>query len=476
VAETAFVLIANRLTDPRSEHGLARWLENYYVCDSAGTRWEPAWLPEQDISTDHRVRVHWRQLKLWYGTLDALLQGQQAIETALYLRVRDLFHLQVDVVLYDVTSTYFERRSPKGELRRHGKSRDGKPRNVQVVLGVVMANGFPLAHHVFAGNTADKATLRAVVKDVEQRLGLRRVLVVGDRGMVSEANLGFLTQEGRQVRYLVGLAGRRCDESAAVLARLQEAAWEPVDACNRVQQVTLPGSPVQYFVVESAERRAYEQDQRERSMQRVAEALGRVHTAVQDGRLKDPAKIAARAQRALSRDHGARYYSYEIAAPGSFRFHVDAAKLAAEQQREGLYVLKTNDLTLTPTDSVVIYKQLSDVEWAYRDLKDVIQMRPIYHQRDERVRAHVFVATLALFLKRTLEEHLSHAGVPLSPTEAFAAMHSVGLSVLDFDGQTRHLVARGGRDARRVMQALGITDMAPPGAQEDTPAPPEPAM
>ena len=476
VGETAFVLIANRLTDPRSEHGLARWLENYYVCDSAGSRWEPEWLPEQDINTEQRVRVHWRQLKLWYHTLDALLAGQQAIETALYLRVRDLFHLQVDVVLYDVTSTYFERRSPTGKLRRHGKSRDGKPRNVQVVLGVVMANGFPIAHHVFAGNTADKTTLQGVVKDVEQRLGLRRVLIVGDRGMVSEANLEFFTQEGRQVRYLVGLAGRRCAESAAVLARLQEAAWEPVDAGNRVQQVASETPGVHYFVVESRERRAYEQQQREGAMRRVAEALGKVQTAVQDGRLKDPAKIAARAQRALSQHHGARYYTYEIAGPGAFRFHVDAAKLAAEQRREGLYILKTNDLTLTPQDSVVIYKQLSDVEWAYRDLKDVIQMRPIYHQRDERVRAHVFVATLALFLKRTLEEHLSRAGVPLSPTEAFAAMHSVGLSVLDFDGETRHLVSGGGRDARRIMQALRITNTAPPGAQEQRPTMPPQAM
>jgi len=476
VSEAAFVLIANRLTDPRSEHGLARWLENYYVCDSSGTRWEPEWLPEDDITRQQRVRVQWRRLHLWYRTLDALLVGKQEIETALYLRVRDLFNLQVDMVLYDVTSTYFARRSPKGELRRHGKSRDGKPRNVQVLLGVVMANGFPIAHHVFAGNTADKATLQAVVKDLEQRLGLRRVLIVGDRGMVSEANLEFLTQGGRQMRYLVGLAGRRCEESARVLARLQEEAWEQVDACNRVQQVALGATDVHYFVVQSAERKAYEQDQRERSMQRAAEALQKVEAAVQAGRLKDPAKIGARAQRAIARDHGSRYYSYEIPGAGAFRFHVDPVKLAAEQRREGLYILKTNDPTLTPTQSVVVYKQLSDVEWAYRDLKDVIRMRPIYHQRDGRVQAHVFVATLALFLKRTLEEHLSQAGVPLSPTDAFAAMHSVGLSVLDFDGETRHLVSGGGRDARRVMQAVGITNTAPPGAQEHRPEPSEQAM
>jgi len=495
LSETAFVLIANRLTDPGSEHGLARWLENYYVCDCAGTRWEPAWLPEQEITKQQRVRVQSRQLNLWYRSLDALLAGKEDIEKALYLRVRDLFNLHVDpvrgpasdrgMVLYDVTSTYFERRSPTGELRRHGKSRDGKRRNVQVLLGVVMANGFPIAHHVFAGNTADKATLQAVVTDLEQRLGLRRVLIVGDRGFVSEQNLQFLTDADgcksicqrcpsdrghasnrhRELRYLMGMPGRRCHESAEVLELLQEEAWEEVDASNRVQQVASDASDVQYFVVESEERKAYEQEQRTRSMQRAAEALRKVEAAVKAGRLKDPAKIGARAQRALSQHHGTRYYSYEIPQAGSFRFYVDPVKLAAERGREGRYILKTNDLTLSAKQSVVLYKQLSDVEWAYRGLKDVIRMRPIYHRRDDRVQAHVFVATLALFLKRTLEHQLSEKNVPLSPTEAFAAMDSVGISVLDFNGQSRHLVAGGGRDARRVMKALHITDTAPPGAE-----------
>jgi transposase len=463
VGETAFVLIANRLTDPGSEHGLARWLENYYVCDASGRRWEPAWLPEERVSRDQRVRVKAQQLNQWYRTLDALVAAKAEIEQALYLRVRDLFSLQVEMVLYDVTSVYFERRHPEGKLRRHGKSRDGRPRHVQVVLGVVMANGFPIAHHVFPGNTADKATLQATVTDLEQRFGLRRVLVVGDRGFVSEQNLEFLTEEQRQWRYLVGMPGRRSDESAEVLQRLCEEAWQPVDDSNRVQPVALEASDVQYFVVESDERKAYEQAQRERSMQRVAEALGKVQGAVEAGRLKDPAKIGARAERALSQHHGARYYSYEVPGPGSFQFDIDPTKMAAETRREGRYILKTNDLTLTPQQSVGLYKQLSDVEWAYRDLKDVIRMRPIYHQRDDRVKAHLLVATLALFLKRTLQQQLTEAGVPLTPTEAFAAMHSVGLSLLDFNGQKKHLVSAGGRDARRVLKALNITAINPPG-------------
>jgi hypothetical protein len=294
VAETAFVLVANRLCEPSSEHGLARWLEHTFVCDAQGRRWRPAWRPAAQISKDQRVKVEHEQLNQWYRTLDALLAVKAQMEEALYRRVRDLFSLRVDLVFYDLTSTYFCRKSPVERLRRHGHSKDGRPRCVQVLLGVVMANGFPIAHHVFAGNIAEKTTLARVLRDVEERFGLRQVLVVGDRGLVSSDNLEFLA--GTQFRYLLGVPGRRCAEARAVLEALPEGHWEQVDEDNRVQEVRRAGLAGRYFVIDSAERLAYEQSLRQRSMQRGAAALAQVAQAVQQGRLKDPAKIAARAR------------------------------------------------------------------------------------------------------------------------------------------------------------------------------------
>ena len=470
VAETAFVLVANRLTDPRSEHGLARWLESAYVCDRAGRRWVPQWMPEGRVTPAQRVRVDPRQLMVWYRTLDALLAARPAIEQALYLRVRDLFSLKVDLVFYDVTNTHFCRRRPKGVLRRHGHPKQGDSRNVLVVLGVVMANGWPIAHHVFPGNTVDKSTLQPVVEDLESRFGLRRILVVGDCGLVSPDNLEFLSAAGRQVRYLLGLPGRRSEEAMAVFARLAPDAWAEAGKGNRVQAIRLDdASGVRYVVVDSDERRAAEAELRQRDMHRTAEALRAVETAVGAGRLKCPEKIGARAARALSAHHGTRYYSWAIEPGGGFRFWEDPAKMAAETIREGRYILKTDDPHLPPEEAAEVYKQLSDVEWAYRDLNDVIALRPIHHKTDPRVEGHIFIATLALFLKRTLEHHLRAAGLYLSPTEAFAAMRSVGVSVLDFDGHKRLLTAVGGRDARRIIRALHIDPINPPHPQlEDT--------
>ena len=462
VAETAFVLVANRLTDPRSEHALARWLEAMYVCDRHGRRWLPAWLPEEKITPSQRVRVEPRQLQMWYRTLDALLAGKNEIERELYLRVRDLFSLNVDLVFYDVTNTHFCRRRPKGALLRHGKPKQGDRRNVLVVLGVVMVNGWPIAHHVFPGNTTDKKTFRSVVEDLEERFGLRRVLVVGDCGMVSPENLEFLSADGRQVRYLLGLPGRRSKEASAVFARLDEGSWSAVDNGNRAQKVRLEEPEVRYFVVESDERKAYEVELRQRDMERTAEDLRAIEAAIAAGRLKQPEKIGARAARALSRHHGSRYYSWEITKNGTFRFYQDPAKLAAETLREGRYLLKSDDPNLSAAESVEVYKQLSDVEWAYRDLKDVIEMRPIHHKTDPRIKAHIFVATLALFIKRTLEHHLKEKGLYLSPTEAFEAMRSMGVSIFDLDGHRHLLTTGGGRDAKRVVKALGIAPLDPP--------------
>src|SRR5208337_122111 len=186
-SERVFVLLANRLTRPTSEHGLARWLATDFFCDRQGRRFVPHWHQRG------RVRVEDRQLDGWYRTLDKLLGAKEQIETALYGRLRDLFSLKPELVLYDITSAYFEGSGP-AELARHGYSRDGKPRNTQVIVGVVMVGGWPIVHHVWEGNRLDHSTVNEVVKELRERFECKRVIFVGDRGMVTEENLQQLTE------------------------------------------------------------------------------------------------------------------------------------------------------------------------------------------------------------------------------------------------------------------------------------------
>lgn len=519
------VLITNRLTQPASEHGLAAWLESHFVCDRGGRRYQPVWKQHR------RVQVAFAQLMRWYRTLDHLILNKDDIEVALYERLRDLFDFQPELVLYDLTSTYFEGHGP--DMAKNGYSRDGKPRNVQVVVGVVMVAGWPITHHVWAGNTRDVTTVPEVLLDLAQRFHFRRVVFVGDRGMVSEKNLCVLKgqaadeedatpgtaepvdpghreedhleqtaseepaaeeAEGRgseasvcvsateaaqklaklQVTcgYLLGMVRRRNPEVEKLLDRVKEEAWIKCPAGintreksespqTRVQEVPSDRSGVRCFVIDSEERRQYEQRQREKTMGRAREALTKVQQRVASGRLKDPAKIGAAVERALQRYYGYRYYAWELQ-DGVLQITEHPVRLAQEKKYEGKYLLQTDQTEMTAAEAVEQYKQLTEVERGFRSLKDPLSLRPIHHRTNHRVRAHIFVAALAFLLDRLLERHLKAAKTNLSTSDAWSALETIRHVTFRVQGENRTGVTPGSPRARQVLKALGITDLRPP--------------
>jgi transposase len=471
LSDRALVLVANRLTAPASEHALAQWLENDFVCDRCGRRFVAAWRDdvERKASRTPRVRVKAHQLAHWYRTLDQLLACKAQVEHALFVRLRDLFSLQVDMVFYDLTSTYFEGRGPPGN-GAYGHSRDDKPRNPQVLVGLVMVDGWPIAHHVFQGNWRDAKTVPEVLSDLEQRFGLKRVVFVGDRGMVTSDNLDLLRGHGHG--YIVGRNRRRSGE---VFDYIQSATGPWIEcplgitarektrpAKTLVQEVASKTPGVRVFVVHSEERQAYERAQRDKAMERVRARLEKLQRRVAKGRLKSPEKIGAAAARILARNHGHRYYDWAYE-HGAFRFFEHAVHFTREQAYEGKYVIQTEEPTLSAVDAVRLYKELSDVERAFASLKDIIDMRPIYHRTDGRVQAHIFVAALAFLLHRAIEKKLKAARLDLSAAEALTALKSVRVVDIDLgDGITKRSVTHGTQRAAAVLRALGIVDVDPP--------------
>jgi transposase len=471
LSDRALVLVTNRLCAPTSEHGLGRWLETDFVCDRRGRRFVPLWRKDEERrrSRSPRVRVEFSQLKQWYRTLDQLQARKQRVERELYLRLRDLFSLEVDLVLYDLTSTYFEGQGPP-LLGAHGHSRDGKPRNRQVLVGLVMVDGWPITHHVFRGNTRDAKTVQQVLEDLEQRFGLRRVVFVGDRGMVTSDNVALL--RSHQQGYVVGLNRRRRERVYRYIERAT-GAWTqcPLAIAARemanpqrtyVQEVASDEPGVRIFVAKSEERAGYESSQRKKAMERVRLQLEALQRRVEQGKLKAPDRIGAAAARTLGRYHGYRYYDWELK-DGRFRFFEHPVNLKREQAYEGKYVIQTEEKDLTPVQAVTIYKGLSEVERAFSNLKDVIDMRPIYHQTDKRVEAHIFIASLAFLLHRAIEKKLKAAGQDLSATEALQTLRTVRVVDLKLAAaKTKRCVARGTARAAQILEALGITDLEPP--------------
>jgi hypothetical protein len=336
-ADRAFVLVANRLIAPAREPGLAGWLETDFVCDRQGRRFLPHWHPRR------RVRVHPRQLDAWYRTLDQLLAAKDRIEVALYHRLRDLFSRKPDLVLDDITSTYFEGAGPHG-FAQHGYSRDGKPQNVQVIVGVVMVAGWPIAHHVWAGNRIDHSTVQEVIKDLRQRFAFGRVVFVGDRGMVTDENLASITKD--QQGFLVGVKRRRNTPIDGWLDAVDETKWV---ACpggintqerktdpprTRAQEVPSGDPALRVIVIDSDERRGYEQAKRQQAMERARQRLEKLKERVAAGDLKRPEKIGAAAERIMQKYHGYRSFDWKLK-EGAFEFAESEARLGREKKIEG---------------------------------------------------------------------------------------------------------------------------------------------
>ncbi len=377
----------------------------------------------------------------------------------------------MDLVFYDLTSTYFEGNGPAA-LAKHGHSRDGKPRNRQVLVGVVMIDGWPIAHHVFEGNRRDATTVEAVLADLHTRFGLRRVVFVGDRGMVTSQNVELL--RSREQGYVVGLNRRRRPK---VLEYVRRATGPWLDCpvgitarerCSppptRVQEVAADQPGVRVFVVQSEERLAYERTEREKAMQRVRTELEGLQRRVAAGKLRAPEKIGAAAARLLARHHGYRYDDWTLK-DGTFQFFEHAGNLEQEKALEGTYLIQTEEPHLSPVEAVTVYKELSEIERAFSELKDVIEMRPIYHHKADRVRAHIFVASLAFLIDRALEKNLKAADIDISSKEAWQLLNTVRVVEIALgDGTRTRSTTKGSGRAARILKALGIHNLDPGSA------------
>jgi transposase len=461
LSDRALVLVANRLAEPGSEHALADWLETDFACDRKGERFLP------EFKQQRRVRVDLNWLQRWYRTLDELIAYKEKIEEDLFLQLRKLYSLEAEMVFYDITSTYFEGGGP-GEFAKYGYSRDQKRQNRQVLVGQVMVDGWPIAHHVFQGNLLDHQTVVDVVKDLEKRFGLKRVIFVGDHGMITTANVDEIKKRGHG--YLLGLKRRRQEETYKLIERATgdwtecPAGIAAVESGNppktKVQEVRSDTEGVRVFVAHSQEREAYERGMRERSMERTRAELEKLAQAVKSGRLKSPEKIGERVGRVLNRNHGHRFYGWELA-EGEFKYFEHPVHLTREKALEGKYVIQTEEKDLSPVEAVQEYKELSEVERGFRILKDVIDMRPIYHRIKKRVQAHIFVAALACLIHRLLEKKLKSAKLSMSADQALKALRTIHIVDVLVADQHKQSTTLGSKAAQQVISALEIKDLSP---------------
>jgi transposase len=414
--EVLFVLVAYRLLAPGSEWRLHReWFERSALGDLLGADFA--------LAEIHKL----------YACHDRLLAHKQALFDHLVGRWRDLFHANFDVLLYDLTSTYFEADPPfpAGDKRRHGYSRDHRPDCVQVVIAlVVTTEGLPLAYEVLPGNTADNRTLRGFLERIERQYGKARRIWLMDRGIPTEEVLAEMRAADPPVRYVVGTPKGR-------LSRLEQdllgKPWQ--QARPGVQVKLLPQDGELYVFAESRDRVAKERAMRRRQLKWLWKRLAEI-AAMKLTREELLMKLGAARSRAPI---AWRLVAVEVPKSGAiFRHRLDRNKLRQARRREGRYLLRTNLAEGDPAQLWSYYLQLVMVEEAFKNLKGDLAIRPIFHQDAARIEAHIFIAFLAYCLHVTLGRRLHALAPGLTPRsvlEKFAALQMIDVHVPTTDGR-----------------------------------------
>ena len=413
------VLVVNRWIDPGSEWRLHRqWFLSSAMDELLGV----------DFAVAEKDRL--------YRCLDRILEHKPELFVWLKQKWADLFHADFEVLLYDLTSTYFEGEMEENPKAKYGYSRDGRPDCLQVVIALVITpDGFPLAYEVMDGNTSDRTTLRGFLDQIENTYGQAKRLWVMDRGIPSEAILAEMRNPARPVSYLVGTGKSKIKQYEKKWLDLP---WHKVRDSVEVKLFEQDGEL--YVLAKSEGRQRKEIAMRRRRLARLLRKLRAMRRSL-------PSRDQLLMRIGAAKTAAGRAFSFvKIQVPDaqqpvtreSFRFTVDKNKLQEAELRDGHYLLRSN---LTGADPAVLwtrYVQLTQIESAFRSLKSELGIRPIYHHLEHRVDAHILVAFLAYCLQVTLKNRLWLLAPGLTPTavmEKLATIQMIDLWIPTVDGR-----------------------------------------
>lgn len=410
-----FAMTLNRLLDPFSKLGVSKWAPTVYY-------------PSFDTLELHH----------YYRSLDWLAEHKDILEQHLFERVRDIFHLKLDLVFWDTTSTYFEGSGPE-TLARYGHSKDHRPDRVQIVIGLLMTQeGIPVAHEIFPGNTNDVKSFAKALEIVKQRFSIEKIILVGDRGMVAAPFLEEI--EKQNLEYIVGVRMRKVRSMDDVLSR--RGRYHEVCPNLKVKEVMHENS--RYIVCFNPEEAVYDRQSREQMLRKL------------------DAKLKAGGIKSLVGNTGYRRF---LNVSGS-EIAINQETISAEERYDGKYVLKTNNNALTPEEIALAYKDLWMVERAFRELKSGLDLRPIYHWKDSRVRGHVMICFLSFLLESTFRRRCQEKEIAVPYNDLMLDLKQVRAFELKMDNKRYLLRSALYGKSYEAFKAVGLR---PPGEVTELP-------
>src|SRR6266704_228307 len=454
-SRVAAVLAINRLCAPGSELAIEE-------------RWYPTTALD-DLLEIEEGKINDTRL---YRCLDRMLPHKSKLEQHLKQRYGELFGTEFDVLLYDLTSTYVEGAAEKNPMMSRGYSRDHRPDCEQMVIALIVnQEGFPFSYETFDGNRADVSTMETILRMVERKYGQARRIWVLDRGIVSEENIEAIRQRGGQ--YLVGTPRRQMKQFEEELLKDD---WIRVRPEVEVKKVAIPQGAETFILCRTSGRKEKEKAIRNRFSMRMEDALKRLAQTIETGRLTDRNKMERRVGR-IQASHPQVNDLYEVAlrdTPEGVRLHggIKEERKVWRELREGAYLLRTNLQAGTADELWSRYMQLTEAEASFRALKSELSIRPLFHQLESRVKAHVMVAFLGYALWVTLkhllqekrmaisaEEHIQPALSPARALALLSTLHSADIVLPTTDGRELRLrrVTEPDTEQKKLLHRLGLT-------------------
>jgi len=444
----SFLMVANRLVDPLSKLAVSSWYkEKVYLPELENTNFAP-----QDF----------------YRSMDYLEEMKEDIEKDLYYKLRDLFTLKLNLIFYDTTSSYFEGEGPS--TAKHGKSRDHRPDKHQIVIGLLVTDeGIPIAHEVFDGDEADKATVVKTIDDLKKRFKLKRVIFVADRGMVSQANLNYIKEQG--FSYIVTLKKRRLNEAKeaidATFADLEEkrksyekekkngSEEEEKEKEELLFSEYRAKEGTRYLVCLNPEKKRDDEIYREVRIEKGERNLEKIARSVETGQLKNREKILKKATLALDKTNR-KYFSYSSPKDGLFSYSLRRKVLQEEEVLDGIFIIKSTAFDLSPQQLIRQYKNLTGVEKAFKEIKNFLRLRPIRHHQDDRVRAHVFICVLSYLLEKIIEKRMRQVHLDITARETLDKLDDIRLAKNQIGKRVFLCPVEGNAEHKRILDAIGV--------------------
>lgn len=427
-------MVYNRLIEPHSELATHQWVKGQYIegkCDD---------IPLQN----------------YYRALTQLVQIKGSLETHLYNTLNNLFTLDFSLIFYDLTSTYFEGEGPSSAKRGH--SRDHRPDRPQVEIGLLVnSDGIPISHTVFAGNSKDATTLPQVVKKMQENFKIKRCIFVGDKGMVSAKNLKELAIAGYE--YIVSLKLRQSKETHSLVSQLPKIEGFAKLKDNLFIYELPPPQGERYIACYNPIRAQETKEHREALLQKCEAFMAQLHLPPKQGRTKDPVKVRLRIDRFLRRKRAAAFFEYSFDAEGKLHYQRQEKEINKEAALDGLFIVKTNCQSLSKEALTLGYKTLWEVENAFREVKDFIKVRPIYHHNNDRVNGHIAICFLAYLIEKLLEKKLEYHGLFITARKALGILASMKVVISELASQKLKKVTSIIKEQEQILKALGVQKM-----------------